>query len=320
MASSYPPLFQQQNNPSPPKFYHSNDPISDIDIPILDLNNIHSHNLEDACRNWGIFRLINHGIPITLLKQLHGQSKRLFAIPFETKEDIFTKPVSYFYGTPALTQSGSARGTQNVNWVEGLNIPIDQISSLQQKPLLQPFSDVLEEYGRHLSRIARTIFAAIEKNLNLDPNKSNSHLSESTGSMRVYRYPHCRDLKDTLGMDVHTDSSVLSILSQQDLVAGLEFFKDNQWINVNPIPNTLVVNLGDLMQAISDDKYVAVKHRVKVNKEVERISICYFVFSDDTCVIQSKKYKPFTYEDFRAQVQEDIKDVGFKVGLDRFRA
>jgi isopenicillin N synthase-like dioxygenase len=120
-------------------------------------------------------------------------------------------------------------------------------------------------------------------------------------------------------LDVHTDSSILSILSQEDNVGGFEFFKDNKWFNVNPIPNTLVVNLGDLMQVISDDEYVAVKHRVKVNREMERSSVCYFVFPDESCVIQSRKYKPFTNVDFRAQVQEDVKTLGVKVGLERFK-
>jgi len=62
-----------------------------------------------------------------------------------------------------------------------------------------------------------------------------------------------------------------------------------------------------------------VKHRVKVNKEKERFSICYFVFPAEGSVIQSSKYRPFTYSDFQAQVQQDVKTLGFKVGLERFK-
>lgn len=119
-------------------------------------------------------------------------------------------------------------------------------------------------------------------------------------------------------MDVHTDSSVLSILNQ-DEVGGLEVLKDDHWFTVKPVPNTLVVNLGDMMQAISDDEYTSVKHRVKVNEYSERISICYFVFPGQGSVIRSSKYKPFTYSDFQGQVQQDLKTVGYKVGLDRFK-
>lgn len=70
---------------------------------------------------------------------------------------------------------------------------------------------------------------------------------------------------------------------------------------------------------MSNGEYKSVKHRVKLNKHEERISICYFVFPSENQLIQSSKYKPFTYSDFRAQVQEDIRTTGFKVGLDKFK-
>lgn len=90
------------------------------------------------------------------------------------------------------------------------------------------------------------------KNLNLDTIESESNLSESTGFLRVYRYPPYSESDDdhpAWGMDVHTDSSVLSILSQ-DRVGGLQVLKDDQWFTVKPISNTLIVNLGDMMQVV----------------------------------------------------------------------
>lgn len=87
------------------------------------------------------------------------------------------------------------------------------------------------------------------KNLGLDAKECESSLDESTGILRVYRYPP-RPNDDGSGsthMEVHTDSSVLSILNQ-DEVGGLEVFKDGKWLSANPIPNTLVINLGDMMQ------------------------------------------------------------------------
>lgn len=54
-------------------------------------------------------------------------------------------------------------------------------------------------------------------------------------------------------------------------------------------------------------------------KERERLSICYFVFPKENTVIKSSKYRPFSYNDFRNQVQEDIKTLGHKVGLERFK-
>ncbi|KAJ6754986.1 GIBBERELLIN 2-BETA-DIOXYGENASE 3-LIKE ISOFORM X1 [Salix purpurea] len=178
---------------------------------------------------------------------------------------------------------------------------------------------LLEEYGSHLARLATAIFGAMAENLHLDPELSKTYISESTGFVRVYRYPQCSMENEAWGINVHTDSSVLSVLNQ-DQVAGLQVLKDDNWLQVKPIPDTLIFNLGDMMQAISDDKYKSVKHRVKLNKEKDRFSICYFVFPAEGSVIHSSKYRPFTYSDFQAQVQQDVKTLGFKVGLERFRA
>lgn len=70
---------------------------------------------------------------------------------------------------------------------------------------------------------------------------------------------------------------------------------------------------------MSDDEYLSARHRVKVNRAKERVSIGYFVFPSDDAVIESSKYKPFTYTDFQAEKELDLKKVGKKIGLPRFR-
>lgn len=70
---------------------------------------------------------------------------------------------------------------------------------------------------------------------------------------------------------------------------------------------------------MSDDTYVSAKHRVKVHKKKERVSIGYFVFPDGDAVVESSTYKPFTYTDFQAAKELDLRTVGKKIGLPRFR-
>lgn len=108
-------------------------------------------------------------------------------------------------------------------------------------------SVLLEEYGRHMGRLAKTLFEAMVKNLNLGSEKSNYNLSESTAYVRIYRYPSFPETAEAVGMELHTDSSVLSILNP-DEVGGLELLKDGKWFEVKPIPGTMIVNLGDMMQ------------------------------------------------------------------------
>jgi len=109
----------------------------------------------------------------------------------------------------------------------------------------------MEEYGKHITRIAVSLFEAIAQTLNLElsGNRRSEYLSESTGLIRVYRYPQSSEeaAREALGMEVHTDSSVISIL-REDESGGLEIMKGEKWFCVKPVANTLIVNLGDMMQ------------------------------------------------------------------------
>lgn len=330
---SYPPLILQHlKSKSDSRSNQTGDKIDPDDdihkccymddpIPVMDFQCLDWDKLDEACKEWGVFRLVNHGVPVDLLSQIHEHAKMLFSLSFESKEALFNSPLSYFWGTPALTPSGAALfgGRPSISLVEGINFQLSEISIFRaENPMLETFRMLMEEYGRHLARLASRIFEAMVKNLNLDPENSSSNLSESTGAMRVYRYPPCLESDGAIGLHMHTDSSVLSILSQ-DQVGGLQVIKDDKCFQVKPVPNTLIVNLGDMMQAISTDEYKSVKHRVKSSKEEERFSICYFIFPGEGSLIQNSKYKPFTYTDYQAQVQLDIKTIGSKVGLERFR-
>lgn len=146
---SYPPFFRpnhgfDSNEHSCKTSVHLD---SDSDcLPVIDFLCMNPENLSEACRDWGMFRLINHGVPLNLLNQLHDHAKKLFSLSFESKQDLFSSssPLSYFWGTPALTPSGDAlqkvSSTQDHNWLEGLNVSLTQISQFKyEDPLLESF-------------------------------------------------------------------------------------------------------------------------------------------------------------------------------------
>ncbi|KAJ0979360.1 hypothetical protein J5N97_014834 [Dioscorea zingiberensis] len=300
---SYPPLFRRiEPNPVPRS---SEDEIG-IEIPVIDLESLDDDALTKACREWGLFRLENHGIPPDLSAKLKDEVARLLSLSFEEKESRFHgSSVAYFWGTPAM------RSLRSVNWVEGLHIPMDQLRS-DVDSAHSALRSLAAEYGEHMAKIARKLFDAVAADLKLESSQLGPYLDESHGTLRVYRYPPCPDLANYYGLEAHTDSSVLSILNQ-DSVGGLQILHASQWFHVAPVPGTLIVNLGDMLQAISNDKYKSVQHRVLANGDKERMSLCYFAFPREGAVLTSSSYRPFTYQDFSAQVQEDIKALGFKV-------
>ncbi|XP_028752972.1 gibberellin 2-beta-dioxygenase 8-like isoform X2 [Neltuma alba] len=343
LDSSYPPPLchlgideddagnHREHHQEHPETATTSDPVP---VPVIDLQCLNDdevlRRLDEACREWGIFRVVNHGVPAALMAELEDLTKRLFWMSFESKKaSCEGSPVSYFWGTPALTPSGTALsgGHRKINLVEGFNLPLSQLSEFHPRlPLLQSFRVAVLEYEEQVARIATSLFKAMAKNLDdvsiLE--KSSQYLSHKTANIRVYRYPRSPNNNNnnntvaSWGMEPHTDSSVLSILSPHTQDSSLEILNSYQWLPLQSIPNTLLVNIGDMMQAISDDRYKSALHRVRISQEKERISVCYFVFPDEEFVIGSSKYKPFSYSDFRAQVQEDIKAIGYKVGLSRF--
>jgi isopenicillin N synthase-like dioxygenase len=70
---------------------------------------------------------------------------------------------------------------------------------------------------------------------------------------------------------------------------------------------------------MSNDEFKSVEHRVVANGSKERMSLCYFAFPLEDGVIVSLRYKAFTYKAFSAQVKEDTKAYGFKIGLKHFK-
>nr|CAB3466804.1 unnamed protein product [Digitaria exilis] len=281
-----------------------------LELPTVDLESP-GEALPAACRRLGVFRLANHSVPGDLTAKLFARARNLLGrTPFSDKH---AQP-GYFWATPAL----AGLRVKDVSWVEGFHVPLARpiIADPPPSDELAALEDLAREYGAHMARVARKVFDALAGELGLDADKTAAYLAEHDGFLRVYRYPPCPE-EGHLGMEAHTDSSVLSVIAQEDLV-----LHDGAWRDVAPgAPGTLLVNLGDMARAISGDAWRSVRHRVGASRGAEaRLSLCYFAFPRDDAVIacDGSRYRPFTHAEFREQVKADIKATGSKVGLERF--
>ncbi|KAF5442888.1 hypothetical protein F2P56_035500 [Juglans regia] len=297
-------------------------------LPLIDLNGLKYHDANKErlacsariCRassEWGFFQVINHGISSELLLKMKREQVKLFQAPFEIKVSSGLLNNSYTWGTTTATSPNQ------FSWSEAFHIPLTDIREeiTYHGEYFSSLREVMKEFAAAMSKLARLLAEILSENLGSQKGGIEDVCDESACFLRLNRYPACQISPEVFGLVPHTDSDFLTILCQ-DQVGGLQLKKGSKWVAVKPIQDALLVNIGDLFQAWSNDVYKSVEHKVMVNRKTERYSIAYFLCPSYDSLIASFKepsiYRKFTFGEYRKRVQEDVKKSGYKVGLQRF--
>ncbi|XP_072986511.1 protein LATERAL BRANCHING OXIDOREDUCTASE 1-like [Typha latifolia] len=237
-----------------------------------------------ACRDWGFFQVVNHGVPRELTERLAGVERDFFALPKEEKRKVKrdeVNPLGYY----------DTEHTKNVrDWKEVFDfvvvepsddLPLDGDGSLVLKnkwPQHPPgFKEACKEYAKGVEELAFKLLELIAISLDLPTKRLHGFFADQTSFIRFNYYPPCPYPDLALGVGRHKDAGALTILYQDD-VGGLDVKRkpDGEWARVKPIPNSFIINVGDIIQVWSNDRYESAEHRVSVNSERERFSIPYF--------------------------------------------
>ncbi|XP_038722915.1 1-aminocyclopropane-1-carboxylate oxidase homolog 1-like [Tripterygium wilfordii] len=249
-------------------------------IPIIDLKSIHEvtssrneiiEKIHQACNNWGFFQLVNHGIPTSLLDEMIDGIRRFHEQDIGLKKEFHTRDFSRkvtFLSNFDLYQTAAA------NWRDTFSCFLAPHPP-DPEELPDVCRDVVIEYKEHVTKLGITLFELLSEALGLNP----SHLKDMDGAEQLllvgHYYPACPAPKSTMGTTQHTDGAVITILLQ-DQIGGLQIFHENQWVDVQPMRGALVVNIGDLLQLISNDRFISATHRVLANSVGPRISVATF--------------------------------------------
>eukprot|EP01018_Ginkgo_biloba_P016905 Gb_07046 [translate_table: standard] len=132
----------------------------------------------------------------------------------------------------------------------------------------------MEEYGHAMKELAVKVMSLVVQSLGLSAGDYRWCDYETCGALQMNHYPSCPQPSQTMGMAAHTDSTLVTILYQGN-VEGLHIQRNGKWMVVPALPNAFVVNLGDLMQVLSNGRYKSVLHRAMVNKTRQRLSFAY---------------------------------------------
>lgn len=273
--------------------------------------------IASAAAEWGFFQVVNHGVKQELLEAMRREQVRLFRLPFEAKATAGLLNDSYRWGSPTATSP------RQLSWSEAFHVPLAGISgSPCSYGELTSIRDVTQEVAKAMSKLANTLARVLAESLGHTAGQGFPEgCDESTCFLRLNRYPACPFSPDAFGLVPHTDSDFLTVLCQ-DQVGGLQLMKGSRWVAVKPIPNALIVNIGDLFQAWSNNRYKSVEHKVITNATTERYSLAYFLCPSYDSPIgaceEPSPYRTFTFGEYRRRVQEDVKKTGKKIGLPNF--
>ncbi|TMX01937.1 hypothetical protein EJD97_023087 [Solanum chilense] len=299
--------------------------MEELELPMIDLNGLKNRDEREVirCENaiakasseWGFFQVVNHGVSLELLRKMRNEQMKLFKAPFEMKANCGLLNNSYRWG------NSTATCPKQFNWSEAFHIPLTKISETASYGEFTTLRDVMVEYATSMQDLAKSLASVLVKKLDHKDSEIGEICNENSCFLRLNHYPSCQLSQEIFGLVPHTDSDFLTIL-HQDEVGGLQLMKDSKWVAVKPNQNALIVNIGDLFQAWSNDVYKSVEHKVMANGKKERFSIAYFLCPSYDFMIRSYKepsiYKKFTFGEYRYQIQQDVKFIGHKVGLSRF--
>ncbi|CAI8608346.1 unnamed protein product [Vicia faba] len=276
--NNIPSFFRHQ----PDKYQKSNN--TNHAVPVIDLVDIIDNKqdpsahqgtvdrIKEACETWGFFQVVNHGIPLSVLEELKDGVKSFYEMDAEVKKGLYTRDQgkSFIYNSNFDIYSSPA-----LNWRDTFMCYLaPDTPNPQDFPIV--CRDILLEYGKHMMNLGTLLFELLSEALGLNPN----HLKEmncAEGLIALcHYYPPCPQPELTVGTTKHSDNDFLTVLLQ-DHIGGLQVLYQDKWIDIKPVPGALIVNVGDLLQLITNDRFKSVEHRVLANRVGPRISVaCFF--------------------------------------------
>jgi len=313
-----------------------------MNIPVVDLSDFLSgdkrrkekfvQDLGKAYEEVGFVAVKNHGIPDDLIADLYKYVQKFFAMPKETKLEYEKKELA---GQRGYTSFGRehAKGFDAPDLKEFFqfgqtvtdNDPIkseypDNVT-VREVP---EFTPTLQKAYRSFEKSGKALLQAIALYLGLDEHYFDEYVHNGNSILRAIHYPPITsEPKSAIRAEQHEDINLITLLVGAS-ADGLQILtKQNEWVGVTSLPEQIVVNVGDMLQRLTNNKLRSTTHRV-VNPPRElwgtsRYSIPFFLHpkgemslaSLDSCIDDKH---PKAYEDATAgeYLDERLREIGLK--------
>jgi isopenicillin N synthase-like dioxygenase len=246
-----------------------------------------------ACRDIGFFYVVDHGVPADLRARAFAEAERFFALPLERKLEIDIERSAchrgYFEvgGENLDPRRQRAAGDLKEGIKIGQDLPPDHPLVAAGTPLHGPnqwprdlpgFRETMEAYFAALSDLGRQMLAALALALEMPEDTFARYLDLPMATLGPLHYPPQTGTitEERLGAGAHTDFGCVTLLAQ-DPTGGLQVRNAaGDWIDAPYVPDSFVVNIGDMMARWTNDIFASTPHRVINASGRERYSLPFF--------------------------------------------
>jgi isopenicillin N synthase-like dioxygenase len=281
------------------------------EIPVIDLSPLSgpetpalktlAEKIRLACSRVGFFYVKNHGISQDVIDRAYDAARRFFALPDADKQAVhISKSLAHRGFVPLYEESFyETLGATTVNrdhkecFQIGVDLPADHPDFVPGIPLLGQnlwpelagFRRDMSAYFDALRELSRQLFGAFALALFLPRDHFEPMLTRPPSVLRLAHYIENDFPADEAnwGISAHTDYEVFTIL-HTDLPGLQALNAGEQWVDVPPIDGTFIINIGDMLELLSNGAFVATSHRV-LNLGRERLSFPMFCTLDYETVV-----------------------------------
>ncbi|GAM07087.1 isopenicillin N synthase family dioxygenase [Novosphingobium sp. MBES04] len=252
-------------------------------IPVLSLEADRDDlpaRIGESFRTFGFAMIRDHGIDQELIDRAWALTREFFALPEETKRAYHLAGKAGARGyTPFRTEVAKGATEKDLKefWHVGRDLPEGSPLADSMPPNIWPgevegFEETFKTLFARFDAVGAEILSAIAVHLGLDPRWFDPAIDDGNSVLRLLHYPPVAEgAGGAIRAGAHEDINLITLLLGAE-EAGLELLsKDGEWLSVAPPEGAMVINIGDMLQRLTNNVLPSTTHRVR-NPEGERAS------------------------------------------------
>ncbi len=302
------------------RFFASTSTVSMPSIPVIDISVMQDESdaasqrvgqqLCQAAEKYGFFYVAGHGVDAQTIKSTFATARNFFSLPANQKATVTMSGTHRgFLPIGESTMEGYSSADQKESFIWGLDEKFDNPRTDTENQLHAPnrwpdqpaeMREVLNAFFAEVHSCSAKILRALALAIGESADIFTRNFNRPTSRGSLIYYPTNEQAVGQYGVSPHSDFGCLSMLLQGS--SGLSAkLADGKWHEIEPVPDTFVVNIGDLLSRWTNGRFRSVPHCVVNQTSAARYSLVVFVDPDSQTVIdpivhkgETAKFEPIT--------------------------